>query len=650
MQVGIALFLDIFLIATSMTVVDPSGSPLGGVIASHDDVILCVSDENGKLEFPPGTREVTLELRGYFTWNGMVKPEGTVVLKPSTPLADIVITVFGNRNAQESGFISKTILRRKNMRRLGVSGLGALQEFSPGVFVREYGGAMPVVSLSLRGGDPAHTGYTVQGHDITSAMDGTPGVNMDPLVFSGMRISRGCGSPDGVRGLTGTVDFIPGHPSDPPEFSASAADDGSGWLFAGISLENGRLAASLRRNRGTGETGGYSATLLINGSGSLASYGLLCSAAGGETQGPSWSVPSDGYRKRLSLDAWYRAIMGGLVIHSGLKTGRHQYACTVPIPVDDTHDEVGFDLGVRGKKDVGVLDFEFGTAIDVDGIRSTAIGSRSRLEGNFSTGAEYSGFFSLAASASANSVPGTKNMLGAGLSAGIPFSDSILVIGTRVSRGFRRPTMNDLYWPEDAFAAGNPDLRPESSSEYEATVSVRLFDTARLYTSGFVGWTSDLIRWEPGEGGKWTPKNVARVFKRGLEMEGVLKTYVLDVSANLTLMEVLDDHRESLNYGKSLPYVPGLTWSARAEYGSGGGFQSWTGMRGTGVRFTNYSQTSWLPAYSVISAGVGFKLPLLRNPLLECSVDNLLDEQYLETSGFEGKGRVLRISATWSGR
>ena len=38
--------------------------------------------------------------------------------------------------------------------------------------------------------------------------------------------------------------------------------------------------------------------------------------------------------------------------------------------------------------------------------------------------------------------------------------------------------MNELYWPPDAFALGNPDLKPERATNWDIGVHLRLADAS----------------------------------------------------------------------------------------------------------------------------------------------------------------------------
>jgi len=81
-----------------------------------------------------------------------------------------------------------------------------------------------------------------------------------------------------------------------------------------------------------------------------------------------------------------------------------------------------------------------------------------------------------------------------------------------VSRNFRIPTFNDLYWE----SGGNPDLKPESS--YQAEVgNVFTFNTILLTQTFYYIKIKDLLQWVPGKNGIWTPQNKDNVNSYGSE-------------------------------------------------------------------------------------------------------------------------------------
>lgn len=91
---------------------------------------------------------------------------------------------------------------------------------------------------------------------------------------------------------------------------------------------------------------------------------------------------------------------------------------------------------------------------------------------------------------------------------------------TNVSRNYRLPTFNDLYW-RGAGAVGNQELKSETSLNTEAGVSYRhphLEGKAVIFTNHVNDW----IQWTPQTGQSWSPQNIRAVWCRGLEAQATL--------------------------------------------------------------------------------------------------------------------------------
>ncbi len=88
-----------------------------------------------------------------------------------------------------------------------------------------------------------------------------------------------------------------------------------------------------------------------------------------------------------------------------------------------------------------------------------------------------------------------------------------------LSRNFRMPTFNDLYWRP----GGNLELQPEQSYQLDVGQQFWLHPfTIRL--NGYYITTEDMIRWLPNTEGIWSPVNVDEVRIYGAEVEiGVKK-------------------------------------------------------------------------------------------------------------------------------
>jgi outer membrane cobalamin receptor len=142
----------------------------------------------------------------------------------------------------------------------------------------------------------------------------------------------------------------------------------------------------------------------------------------------------------------------------------------------------------------------------------------------------------------------------------------------RVSYGesFRSPTPNDLYSPFmfcpaafcgiDLVTVGNPNLKPETSKEYEAGFEQPFGQAGQLKFAGFSRKTKDMIIWlktNPTVTSEhWQPENIGNATVKGYEAEATLKlasTVRLDV--NYTYTNPVDE-----STGNKIPFIPKTQW------------------------------------------------------------------------------------------
>lgn len=98
-----------------------------------------------------------------------------------------------------------------------------------------------------------------------------------------------------------------------------------------------------------------------------------------------------------------------------------------------------------------------------------------------------------------------------------------------VGKGYRAPTLNDLYWPNAAGVKGNPSLTPETSTDYDYGI-VYSNDNSRLNITLFNRDVSNLIQWVPDAFFVFSPQNIGKANISGVEAEYSLK---ISDSANL---------------------------------------------------------------------------------------------------------------------
>jgi len=83
---------------------------------------------------------------------------------------------------------------------------------------------------------------------------------------------------------------------------------------------------------------------------------------------------------------------------------------------------------------------------------------------------------------------------------------------------FRAPTPNDLFWPDDGFSRGNPDLLPETGWHSDATWEQSLQDDRIFFSASYFHWTiDDKIQWEPDSNGIFSPVNLRSFTGDGFE-------------------------------------------------------------------------------------------------------------------------------------
>ena len=146
-----------------------------------------------------------------------------------------------------------------------------------------------------------------------------------------------------------------------------------------------------------------------------------------------------------------------------------------------------------------------------------------------------------------------------------------VVAKASVSRNFRFPTLNDLYF----LPGGNPDLKNETGVQYEAGLSFAVGRDAIYTLSGSASWydqrIDDWILWLPTTKGFFSPVNIKEVHAYGVEVRADLSVMLarglkLDLdgtfswSPSINVGEPMSPADQSV--GKQLPYEPEFSGTA----------------------------------------------------------------------------------------
>lgn len=221
----------------------------------------------------------------------------------------------------------------------------------------------------------------------------------------------------------------------------------------------------------------------------------------------------------------------------------------------------------------------------------------------------------------------------------MPFN---LLLKGSVSRNYRFPTLNDLYF----LPGGNPNLKSEHGFTYDLGVSLELDKSERVSFSASANWfdsrIDDWIIWLPTAKGFFSPKNVKSVHAYGVESNAdiaiqLAKGLMFDLSGSFSWTPSINKGEKmspaDQSVGKQLPYVPRYSASFTGRIS----WRNWTFLYKWcyySERFTmssnDYTITGHLPEYFM--SNISLEKNLFFKPLdlqLKLAVNNLFNEDYL---------------------
>ncbi|UFH46254.1 TonB-dependent receptor [Flavobacterium galactosidilyticum] len=192
-----------------------------------------------------------------------------------------------------------------------------------------------------------------------------------------------------------------------------------------------------------------------------------------------------------------------------------------------------------------------------------------------------------------------------------------------ISRNYRTPTFNDLYWE----GSGNPDLKPENSYQAEVGNQFRYKDF-KLTATAYASKISDMIRWLPNNSGNWSPINTDNVSIYGAEVLLGWKTnfndHSLDFNGTYSYTVSLDDKND-----KQLFYVPYHKLTASTSY-SYKRFNSYYQLMFVGEVFTTSDNDpkNILSDYNISNFGMDYNFSKKNVCKLGFKIANLWNEKY----------------------
>ena len=211
------------------------------------------------------------------------------------------------------------------------------------------------------------------------------------------------------------------------------------------------------------------------------------------------------------------------------------------------------------------------------------------------------------------------------------FNESIKFHGL-ISRSFRAPTFNDLYWPDEGWAKGNPGLKPEKGVTEELGIKTKV---NKYLASGITYFHSDykqLIQWSDIGNWVYQPTNISSAVIDGIEFGNkifISDNLALDINYTYLIARDEDTH-------KYLVYQPMNKVDVSLRYHGYNGVTVELKGQFTGQRFANADNTDKVKQFFVFGLSVAKKF----KTGVTCFgyIDNLANRKYQVIEGYPMPG------------
>ncbi len=324
-------------------------------------------------------------------------------------------------------------------------------------------------------------------------------------------------------------------------------------------------------------------------------------------------------------------------------------------PSDHDNYALGVELNQAGSMLKDILMLNYGYSFRNDRINSTSVGDKSRNThsafGSVSGGVDMDIFISRIEASLAARFDAPSDFENAfsprfSLSFAHQGEDLSANLKTHVTRSYKAPSFNDLYWPRDAFAVGNPDLEPEYGFNYDIGLSTDY--KGFIFSANFFSNDVDnLILWQqdPALDNLWTPKNISKTSTKGIETSAAVTLWnTWTLNAEYTYMRALDVGPDPNRHGKLLIYKPQNKFDANSTLKFSA--LEWNlSFHFIDYRYTNPANTMWLPAIYTFDTNVAYKFTLggvAMNVVGE--INNIFNESVMLTSGTAEPGRIMKVT------
>ena len=576
----------------------------------------------------------------------------SVLAEESTQLEEVVVTADRKARTVDETLTPVTVITRKDIEKYQATDVAEVLRRVPGVNIVNSGGVGKVTSVFLRGTNSSHVLVLVDGIKIGSATVGSVAFQHIPLEqVERIEIVRGPRSSlygsEAIGGVIqiftrkGNEGFQPGLMLQAGSNNTQAVNatfaggDKATWYNVSIGSER-TSGINAQTNDATGERDGYERKQAAVRVGHNFVNGVKVEASVLQADGSSAydSPPVVSY-----TDDFVQEVLSGKVIAPvGSKTivtaqiGKSKDASDnfrdgAFISRFVTNRETGslqadVQLGTAGNLTVGVDQQED----KVDGTTNYTIKSRKN-DGLFASYQHDFGKTDVEVSARRDdNEQFGKHNTGA-IAIGYDVSDNLRLKASQ-GKAFRAPTFNELYFPNNGFGGGNPNLKPEQSKNTEVGLDGK-WANGKWSVSAFDNKIDNMIS-------GWPAQNTAKAEIKGVELGASTQLAGWDVSTNLTVQSPKDKLT-----GKPLTYRPKQMASIDVDR-QFNRVRIGTTLRGESKRDWDDSsmwpaiERKQLPGYGTVDLRADYALA--KDWTVGAKIGNVLDKDYQTNSGYNQDG------------
>ncbi len=235
--------------------------------------------------------------------------------------------------------------------------------------------------------------------------------------------------------------------------------------------------------------------------------------------------------------------------------------------------------------------------------------------------------------------------------------NSLMSVKGNISRNYRLPTFNDLYWKGKG-GFGNPSLLPESSWGGELAIDLtgkKIFEynfQITAYSHSVDNW----ILWRPVSFQDWSPDNVKKVWARGLELDAGFRKkihsanllidlsyrFIRTTNEGISFKNFIREQGKQLSYTPIHEFVPRMTVNARR-------YKFQIGYNYVGKQFSDgeNNEVFALAAYGIWDSSVEYRFSHKKlETRIHFKADNIMNANYENRRGYPMYGRNFSLGVT----